>query len=493
MRKLRIAFSLDMVESGTPRGALRLFRALLWELSRIDSIELICLGPKVSDPSDPVGSAYEALDTQKSLAFLLAPIRPANAKAETDSEPPPTEMRPGNVSVVVSGPIKWLQVLWRRAGRLYRRKIPQTLRVKLRPYLNLVLTPLTWTLKITGLRREVSDSMRSNDNPQLISLGDGEFTNRNIVGPTILLEDIDILLNFWWFHSPIPPSIRGAYRPPNLRVVSWFLDAIPLRVAHWQPGMIPVSTFREGIQAHLESSDEIVAISQSAADDIASFFPHIKKRIHVVPCGIFEEDFHHADWPVELANRGIDPSLKMFGLIGAMEPSKNVPNVLRALNLLAARRHEILQAVIIGAVDENNYKMILGPLAEKIQDNVRVIFAGHTDENSKRAIIERSSALVYASKWEGFGIPPLEGMALSVPLVVSDISPHREFCDGVADYCDPYDVHSIVDAIETAIVRPAEERAERLKLGLEVARRYSWQNAATRLVDSLRRKSPETI
>src|SRR5262249_56366898 len=44
--------------------------------------------------------------------------------------------------------------------------------------------------------------------------------------------------------------------------------------------------------------------------------------------------------------------------------------------------------------------------------------------------------LVYPSLWEGFGFPPLEAMALGVPVVAHDCAPMRELTDGAAMLCD---------------------------------------------------------
>ena len=174
----------------------------------------------------------------------------------------------------------------------YRRKVPLSVRYRLRGITRLVRILLWKYAQKRGLTRQSATGKSPQEG--LVSTASRQrksFTNADIVGRVISLDRIDVLLNFWWFHSPHGNPLAGHYRPPGLRIFSWFLDAIPLRVAHWQPGMIPVPEFRSGVQMHLESADEIVAISHSAAKDVITFFPHIRKPVHVVPCGIFESDF----------------------------------------------------------------------------------------------------------------------------------------------------------------------------------------------------------
>ena len=191
---------------------------------------------------------------------------------------------------------------------------------------------------------------------------------------------------------------------------------------------------------HLESADEIVAISHSAAEDVTTFFPHIRKPIHVVPCGIFESDF---DLPegVEYVFRRLtlDLNVPLFTMIGFQEPSKNVPNALRALIKIALTTGTQIQIFIIGPGEHVNLHDVLGPIASSLDGLVRIVFGGLVSEPVKRAVLSKSTALVYPSKWEGFGIPPLEAMATGAQIVVSDIPPLREVCIDLGEYCDPYD------------------------------------------------------
>src|SRR6516165_7329705 len=68
--RYQVAFFGHQLVGGTPRGALRAFRFLAEEIARQEDIDLICLGEPVSDPGDPLGSAYQAFDGRMFLATL---------------------------------------------------------------------------------------------------------------------------------------------------------------------------------------------------------------------------------------------------------------------------------------------------------------------------------------------------------------------------------------------------------------------------------------
>jgi glycosyltransferase involved in cell wall biosynthesis len=473
----RIAIFGGMIDAGVPRGALRLFRALAEELARRTDVEFICLGEPVFDPSDPLGCTYECWDGGEFISVLPSGDPPKAAEANV---PPAGLASPGTGGT-------WVDVLERYAWA-YRQNVPLSIR---RPLSGITrrIRPVILTQRQTHASVPVMNETRF---PEALfrpgSSGDPTFRNTDIVGKIISLEAIDVVLDFWWFHSPHPNPLAGRYRPAGTRVICWFLDAIPLRVAHWQSGLIPVPEFRGAIQPHLERADEIVAISRSAARDIATFFPHIRKPVHVVPCGIFEADFEVPERNVLLPEAmRIDPATPLFTMIGFHESSKNVPNALRGILKASRALDAPLQVFIIGVGDEADLEEALGPLVEELNRRVRVNFGVSVSDAVKRAVLARSTALLYPSKWEGFGIPPLEAMAAGTQVIVSDIPPLREVCADLAEYCDPYDADSIAAAIVRTLRKSPGQLVRHVERAREHARRYAWSAAVTRLLDAISR------
>jgi glycosyltransferase involved in cell wall biosynthesis len=86
-------------------------------------------------------------------------------------------------------------------------------------------------------------------------------------------------------------------------------------------------------------------------------------------------------------------------------------------------------------------------------------------------------ALVYPSLYEGFGIPPLEAMAMACPVICSETGSLPEVVGDAAAFFDPYSIDSIAAAIES-VVGSADRSAELRRRGLVRAGQFSWDRCA---------------
>lgn len=78
-------------------------------------------------------------------------------------------------------------------------------------------------------------------------------------------------------------------------------------------------------------------------------------------------------------------------------------------------------------------------------------------EEDVAAAYRAASVVVAPSRFEGFGLTPMESVAQGIPTVASDIAPHRQHLRNAVTYFDPEDDAMLVRAIETALYRPPVE------------------------------------
>ena len=102
-----------------------------------------------------------------------------------------------------------------------------------------------------------------------------------------------------------------------------------------------------------------------------------------------------------------------------------------------------------------------------------------------RALYWAATASIYASLYEGFGLPILESMACGTPVITSSVSCMPEIAGAAALLVDPRDEAAIANAMWRLICDAGLHR-QLVSQGLERAREFSWRAAAERTVNVYR-------
>lgn len=100
-------------------------------------------------------------------------------------------------------------------------------------------------------------------------------------------------------------------------------------------------------------------------------------------------------------------------------------------------------------------------------------------------LYRNSLCFVYPSKYEGFGIPPLEAMSFSCPVVCSNSSSMPEVVGDAAVMVSPSSIDEIRNGIES-VIYDSSLRANLIQKGKERVGRFSWDACASRTVDVYR-------
>jgi glycosyltransferase involved in cell wall biosynthesis len=169
---------------------------------------------------------------------------------------------------------------------------------------------------------------------------------------------------------------------------------------------------------------------------------------------------------------------------GRMVPMKNLAGVLDAFNLI---KDKVPHRVVVTG---HARKHSLGdPSAAMFHNHTlnkdRVEFKGHVSSGEMEQLLTEASLLVFPSFYEGFGLPPLEGMAHGCPVVVSNVSSLPEVCGDAAEYVDPEDIQSIADGMYKVLTEGSLRRSM-IRKGFERSRRFSWEKSAKQHLEVLK-------
>jgi glycosyltransferase involved in cell wall biosynthesis len=213
---------------------------------------------------------------------------------------------------------------------------------------------------------------------------------------------------------------------------------------------------------------------------------------------LLERHYPRAAGRVEVIHEGVDPALRApspaglqcfrerLGLsdpyilfVGTQEPRKNLVRLVRAFEGLIGETGLPHRLVLAGRAGWKNEPLDRAIEASPARE--RICRTGYVADGELACWYAGADVLVYPSLEEGFGLPPLEAMALGTPVVMSDCPAHLEVAADAALTVNPYDVPGMVAAMASVLTRPA--LADQLREeGRARAARFSWEEAARRHV-----------
>jgi glycosyltransferase involved in cell wall biosynthesis len=220
----------------------------------------------------------------------------------------------------------------------------------------------------------------------------------------------------------------------------------------------------------------IIAVSHATRTDLVALFPSAGDKTVVIPNGVGTE-FLAA---VALASPFVEEVTSRLGLskpyvlfVGNLEKKKNLPRLIKAFvkaKLEARLPHRL---VIVGnrpsGVPDSG---LSGATFEGI-----VKFTGAVSDSDLPSIYKGADLVAYPSIYEGFGMPVLEGMAVGVPVLTSNVSSLPEVAGGAAMLVDPFSVESISSGLVFALSDQGWRRGA-IGLGLARAKELSWERNA---------------
>lgn len=163
-------------------------------------------------------------------------------------------------------------------------------------------------------------------------------------------------------------------------------------------------------------------------------------------------------------------------VVGSISPHKNLAVVARAAQLLDIDLN--VRVVVAGEVNP----AVFGKAGAATSGALTLL--GYVTDAELRALYTHAEAFVHPSLYEGFGIPPLEAMALGCPVIASNASAIPEVCGGGAWYFPPDDPAALAGLIRR-VVTSTHEREQLIAFGRAQTRRHSWAGSASTFLSLL--------
>ncbi|HME86811.1 MAG TPA: glycosyltransferase family 1 protein [Candidatus Nanoarchaeia archaeon] len=256
------------------------------------------------------------------------------------------------------------------------------------------------------------------------------------------------------------------FRKSSFKKIVTIHDLVPLVHPETHSAMTVIH-HKHGLPVMLKNVDKIIAVSKNTKKDIEKLFSVNPKKIEV----IYEAAETKKASTKEVAAFKRKYHLNKYILIvGSLEPRKNVVKQLMAFE--DARKMYDIQLVIITKKGWKNKEIYAAINRSKFKNDIYILNnVGYQELLSAYA---GSQCLLFASLYEGFGLPVLEAMSQGCPVITSNISSLPEVAGNAAKLVDPNNTKEIAHALKAVL----KDNSQMKKKGFAQVKKFSWEKAA---------------
>lgn len=279
-----------------------------------------------------------------------------------------------------------------------------------------------------------------------------------------------------------PPAVYHALsnfnlplrRTPGTAYVLTVHDLVPLDMPdtvstafRWQ--------FRLWLARSLMLADRLLCVSERTRQDLLRRFPQVEPRAVVVPNGVDHVNAGTLDAAGEDFLTALSLPKDYVLYAGSLDVRKNVALVLDAQERLRARGRPF--TLVLAGQSWYGSGAVETRITRLRSEGLDVRTLGYQTPAIFYALMRRAALFVFPSRYEGFGLPPLEAMRLGTPTVVSTAGSLPEVCGDAAPAVDPDDAEGLAAVIDRLLRSPGERRALS-EAGLRQAAKFTWARTA---------------
>lgn len=271
------------------------------------------------------------------------------------------------------------------------------------------------------------------------------------------------------------------YHQPDL--IPHAIDAPTLVTAHdlsvvlypeWHPAH-RVRKFEENLRKGMERVAHFIAVSHHTRDDLCRVLGIAPERIDVVPLAPRAHFLGASPGDIQSVRQKFSLPGRYLLFVGTLEPRKNVANLLRAYRDLSPKLRAKVPLVLAGGWGWNAEE-IRAELAHPDLTN-SVCLTGYVSDGELAALTRGAVAMVYPSRYEGFGLPPIEAMACGTPVITTHCGSLKRVIGNAARIVEPDDLEDLTRAMIELITEPRLADQFRAR-GLVHVRPLTWQRTA---------------
>ncbi len=225
----------------------------------------------------------------------------------------------------------------------------------------------------------------------------------------------------------------------------------------------------------IEQSAKIIAVSKNTKRDIMKHYQVPEDKIEVIYNGFEKSVLKNSRLNEEetLKNYNLQPTTYLL-YVGTLQPRKNILTLIDAFHKLW-KQIQTYKLVIVGKKG-----WLYEEIFTKVQElnlQEQVVFTDYLPDDQLVALYKNAFCFILPSLYEGFGIPVLEAMSFSCPVITSFASSLPEIGGDACLYFDPHSSDDLVEKIQR-LRDDTALRKDLIKKGRERIKQFSWEKCA---------------
>jgi glycosyltransferase involved in cell wall biosynthesis len=233
------------------------------------------------------------------------------------------------------------------------------------------------------------------------------------------------------------------------------------------------------LSLRLAKRAKLATVSEFSRSELADVLRRDPQSLDVVSNAV-DHSTRGTSGPSVLSHLGLTAN-HYFLVVGSNSRNKNIKTAVQGFLCAGLTDHKL---VIVGDVTGSVFSG-----GENLGGR-GVVTTGRVSDLQLTALYQSSTALIFPSLYEGFGIPPLEAMANNCPVLASDIPPVREVCGLAAEYFQPLDEATLAALLRVRADSP-DGRQVWQQRGRERAARFTWSASAERILSLVQNMAME--
>jgi glycosyltransferase involved in cell wall biosynthesis len=339
---------------------------------------------------------------------------------------------------------------------------------------------------------------RQHPEHQFCFLLDRPYTDENDFPSNVTLQVISPparhpLLWKYWFDIKIPPVLRkikaDVFVSPDgfcslTTKIPQCLVVHDLGFLHYPDAYKKTHYrfYRHFTPKFIKKANAIATVSEFSKQDIIAQYKTPPGKIDVVYNGV-KEGFKPLSFDKkESTKEKYTVGSEFFLYAGAIQPRKNLVNLLKAFSIFKKRQRSEMKLVLAGRLAWKNDEFL--ELLKTYKYREDVVLTGYVELKELVLLMASAYAFVYPSVFEGFGVPVVEAMKCGVPVLTSANTAMQEIGEDAALYFDPSNHSDIAEKL-MLIYKDEDLSKDMIQKGKAIARKYSWKKSAELLWESV--------